>query len=60
MEIQAEKRKKLEAELEAANKEAEGKEGEGGDSGRGGRDIGQPRPQSGATNRNPTPRTVRR
>ncbi|GAA0574666.1 hypothetical protein GCM10010172_69140 [Paractinoplanes ferrugineus] len=35
-------------------------EGEGGD-GRGGRgDRCQPGPQSGATNRNPTPRTVRR
>ncbi len=35
-------------------------EGECGDGGGGGRDTGQPRPQSGATNRNPTPRTVRR
>ena len=35
-------------------------EREGGDGGGGGADIGQPRPQSGATNRNPTPRTVRR
>ena len=35
-------------------------EREGGDRGDGGADVGQPRPQSGATNRNPTPRTVRR
>ena len=35
-------------------------EGQGGDGGGGGADVRQPRPQSGATNRNPTPRTVRR
>ncbi|BCB74189.1 hypothetical protein GCM10022251_10130 [Phytohabitans flavus] len=35
-------------------------EGQGGDGGESGGDVGVRLPQSGATNRNPTPRTVRR